>query len=84
MYAIRSYYDFKAYYNLGVIFGRTGKIEKAMEYFDRSIALNPYNYLAHINKGILYLNSGSFDSAIDSFNRSLAINPAVASVYNSP
>ena len=43
-------------YNLGVTYGKKGKVDKAIENYDKTIELNPNYAVAYSNRGNVYTN----------------------------
>lgn len=48
---------------------------KALEYFDRGLALNPTNYLGFFNKAIVLIRMERFSEAEDSLRQAVALSP---------
>jgi len=65
----------RAYYNRGYAYRDLGQPYKAIEDFDKAIALNPVNYEAFNLRGLAFMDIGQFNKSIEDFNRSIAINP---------
>lgn len=53
----------------------SGNFGKAIEYFDKVLAINPQNELVWAKKGMLYSSLGRHEEAIECYNRALEINP---------
>jgi regulator of sirC expression with transglutaminase-like and TPR domain len=70
-----------AYLNRGIAFEKTGQIDRAIEDYDRAIAIDPLYYEAYNNRGVLYGQEGKFDLAIEYFNKSIGINPDNEEAY---
>ena len=52
-----------------------GKLDEALECFNKAISLEQYNIDFLLNKGVVLMELGKFEEAVDSFNRVLLINP---------
>lgn len=64
------------FYRLGVAYGRhKNNLEKAIEYFNRSIFINPKNADAYQDLGVVYAMKKDFDNALYCFNKTLQLNP---------
>ncbi|HEX4140822.1 MAG TPA: DUF3857 domain-containing protein [Candidatus Methylacidiphilales bacterium] len=59
---------------LGLIYGRGGQPEKAIQYFARAAAIKPDAELVN-NLGYSYLSLGQTDKAIEAFKHSLELDP---------
>jgi tetratricopeptide (TPR) repeat protein len=74
---------YNAYYGLGRAFKRTGKPEKAVQYFDKSLLLAPWYHKALTGRGLTLIELGQYDSAISDFNTILnQYLPGDAETYN--
>jgi tetratricopeptide (TPR) repeat protein len=71
-----------AYNNRGIAFGRTGQLDRAIQDFDRAIALDPSFDRAYNNRGAAYLMHGSFDKAIEDFDKAVTLRAGNASAYS--
>lgn len=63
------------WFNVGTIYAREYKFEKAIEAFDYALAINPENSSVLYNKAILLVNSEKFSEAIETFSAFLDIEP---------
>jgi tetratricopeptide (TPR) repeat protein len=70
-----------AYTYRGVAFERGGQFDKAIEDYERAIALSPSYYKAYNNMGALYGKMSLFARAIEYFNKAIAIAPNYADAY---
>jgi lipoprotein NlpI len=70
-----------AYNNRGVVFEEMGKFDKAIEDFDKAIALNPGDPVAYNNRGLVFEKMGKFDKAIEDFDKTISLNPFYPGVY---
>jgi tetratricopeptide (TPR) repeat protein len=61
---------------IGMIYGKKGRIEKAMEALDQAERLDPNFDMTYVYKGNLEAARGNYPAAIALYNRALAINPA--------
>jgi len=61
--------------NLGTLYDREGRIEEAIVYYKKGLALKPSEYVAHYNLGTIYRDQGNTDAAADSYRDALDIYP---------
>jgi folate-binding protein YgfZ len=52
-----------AYESIGVILGRLGQFEKAIDYMDRLLAVEPESVMAHTNKSLYLMKLGRIEEA---------------------
>lgn len=69
------------YYHLASNYYLTGNMPQAIDFFKKSIELNPLNYRAYNELGFIYKMADQFDSALTCFNRSREIAPAFPLAY---
>jgi tetratricopeptide (TPR) repeat protein len=72
----------KSYYNLGTIYGSTGKEEQAVDALKKAIAITPNDAEAHYQLGVTHYNAGRLEDAIASYKKAITIAPHDISVYN--
>lgn len=65
----------QTYQSLGVIYFNTKDYDKAAEYINHAIEINPSNLTLQYNLGVIYLNSGKSDKAKEIFSDILKIDP---------
>jgi tetratricopeptide (TPR) repeat protein len=70
-----------AYTNLGSVYQKAGQFDKALEYYDKALSLDPNDYLAYVNRGVIFNDVGRYDLAIESYGRAVATNPADYTAY---
>lgn len=71
----RMYFD-----DLGSLYLRTGRLDEAIEAFQKSIALAPDGFRGYRNLGVAYYMQGKLGEAASQFQKALAIQPD-ASLY---
>ena len=71
-----------AYNNLGVVYGARGMHDKAIEAYEKALAISPSYVKAHNNLGHAYFKTGKYYKAIDAFERALAGNPHLVEAHN--
>ena len=64
-----------------IISGERGEYKKAVEYFNRSLVLNPNSIDAHYNFGIFYLKNKKHDFAIREFMKCIELDPRNADAH---
>jgi S1-C subfamily serine protease len=74
--------DASAYYNRGVSYRETGKLDLAMADYTRAIELNPKYFEAYNNRGNLYMARGDNQRALQEFDAAVKINPKYAIAHN--
>ena len=72
-----------AYYNCGIAWERKRKYDKAIEYYNIAIELEPDNNENYYNnRGVVLLKTGEYEEAIANFDKAIEINPNLAQAYN--
>ena len=71
-----------AHNNLGVLYDGRGLHDKALEEYEKAIAINPTFADAHNNLGVAYKRKGNYDRAMQEYQRALAGNPNLAEAHN--
>ena len=81
--ALKLEFDTKAwvYYNRGIAYANTGKIDRAVQDFTQAIALNPKFADAYYNRGNAHSIKGEYDKAIRDYTQVIALNPKFADAY---
>ena len=64
-----------ALYNLGVVYKRTKKFERAREQFRKVLELQPNHVNAQIQIGLVYEEQGFFEDAEDAYRKAREIEP---------
>jgi hypothetical protein len=70
-----------AYYNLGLVYGRKGLLDIAIDSFSKAIDINPKFDMAYNNRGTAYYLRGQYDKAFGDFNEAINLNPNNAEAY---
>ena len=73
--------NFLAHTNLGIALFEKGKIEEAIEHYNKAIGLNPAYSYPYNSRGIIYRERGQYQLAIEDFNNAIRINPDFAEFY---
>ncbi len=80
----KPYSDYSAedYFSFGVGFSQRKAHEKAIEYYDKAIELNPKFAAADYNRGVARMDSGDYQGAIADYDKAIELNPQSAEAYN--
>ncbi|MCP4694811.1 MAG: tetratricopeptide repeat protein [Desulfobacterales bacterium] len=71
--------------DLGVMYRRKGQPEKAVQSFDKAIAVNPGHNVPRFNKGIVLMHDlNDHDGAIEAWEELLRLNPAAKTPTGKP
>jgi protein O-mannosyl-transferase len=84
-YVIKNYPDTipLSYNNRGLAFEKMGQTERALEDYEKAIAINPSFDKAYVNRGhVLFKIKGQYDRAIADFDRAIALNSSAFEAYN--
>jgi tetratricopeptide (TPR) repeat protein len=84
-YVIKNYPDTipLSYNNRGLAFEKMGQPERALEDYEKAIAINPSFDKAYINRGHVFFKiKGQHDRAIADFDRAIVLNPSAYEAYN--
>lgn len=73
----------KAYNNLGYYYSNKGHFEKAVEYYEKALEIQPIYSIAYSGLGEVALRQGAYEKAVVNFERAIEINPNKAGNYNS-
>src|SRR6516225_698795 len=64
-----------AYVDLGIAYGKSGDLDKAVASLKRAVGLNPRQLVAYNELGIVYRRRGEFAAARESYERALGVFP---------
>jgi tetratricopeptide (TPR) repeat protein len=64
-----------AYKSLGNVYRRMGRVDKAIEAFEKSLIVNPNNADMHNDVGIEYVKKGDIEKAIEHFRAAVRLDP---------
>jgi len=71
-----------AYNNLGLYYRKNNNIDKAIAYYEKTIAISPDYYLPYNNLGKIYFEQGNDDLAIEYFNKAIELDPEMPSALS--
>ncbi|HDQ16353.1 MAG TPA: tetratricopeptide repeat protein [Bacteroidetes bacterium] len=63
------------YSRMGVIYGKSGNMNKAFELLNKAIDLDPKNSNAHADRGYAYFITGNVTKSLADYNKALELNP---------
>ena len=69
------------YNNRGIHYFGIGEFDKAIEYFNKAIRLDPEFAIAYYNRGYAYNEKGDYDRAIGDYNKAVVLKPDHALIY---
>jgi len=67
---------------MGIVLQEQGKLEEAIEAYNKALAINPNYANAYNNMGAILQDQGKLEEAIEAYNKALAIKPDYAEAYN--
>jgi len=73
--------DAGAFYDRGLAFAHKGKLQRAIDNFNKAIRLNPDYADAYYDRGLAYASIGDNDRAIADLGKAIEFNPAHAFPY---
>ena len=68
----------RAHNNLGNALGRSGRLEEAVEQYEKALAIDPRHSRAHNNLAMTLESLGRLDQAISHYRRAVEIDPGYA------
>ncbi len=73
---------YSALTNLGVLYRKTGRSKRAIDYFKRAIIVNPSDATAYNNLANCYLEMAEYDKVIEPATKAAGLNSHMASSYS--
>ena len=70
------------HFGIGEAWQKLGKLEEAIDAYNKAISFKPDFAEAYNNIGIVLVDQGKLEEAMDAYNRALAIKPDYAEAYN--
>jgi len=74
--------DFDAYYSLGSIYQKYGRLGEAQTCYEQALAFNPQAAETHTNLGVILQNQERLEEAISHYNQAIQIKPEDYRAYN--
>jgi len=71
-----------AHYDLGIIYGKTGRAADAVLAYRSAVSVNPKMEKAYNNMGLLYQRMGNVNKAQESFKRAIELDSGFYQAYN--
>jgi tetratricopeptide (TPR) repeat protein len=71
-----------AYNNRGWAYYKQGQLDKALEDYNKAIAINPSLFQAYSNRGVILTEKSQFDKALEDYKKAIALNPSHSGTYN--
>ncbi len=65
----------EAYYNLGIVYFNSGKLDLALAQFNKVIRALPNFSKPYFGRGLIYYKKGHFEKAINDFQKVVDLNP---------
>jgi tetratricopeptide (TPR) repeat protein len=72
----------EAYFKLGIVYTRLGRLDEGKKAFEKVIRLNPDAVPAHFNIGIAYAQLGRYQDALQANQEALRIDSGFAPAHN--
>ena len=69
--------------NLANSYGELGRLDKALDCYDRALAVDPAFVVAHLNKAATLVIAGQVGAALRQFEEALRYDPENANVHKS-
>ena len=73
--------DSTVYFYIGIAYDNKKEYDKAIESYQKALAINPKKDEAYINMGSAYDDKKEYDKAIESYQKALEINPKKDEAY---
>jgi tetratricopeptide (TPR) repeat protein len=70
------------WYNRGFAFQEQGRLDEAIECYDKSLDIDPEYAFAWNNKGFILMEQGSYYEAIECYDKALNIDPECAATWH--
>lgn len=71
----------EVYYNIGVAYHMTEKLDEAISYYDKCIEINPYFESAHLNIGVCYFAKINLEKSLYHLNKAIKLDPNMYQAY---
>jgi len=74
--------SYLAHNNLGNILFRNGRMDEAMEHYQKALAIHPQYDLAHNNLGLVLFRKGRVDEAVEHYQKAVEIQPQYVEAHD--
>ncbi len=71
----------QAHNNLAVALVGEGKMEEAINHYNKAIRISPMEFSLYVNRGVAYAALGHYQIAIDDYNKSIHLEPNNAGAF---
>jgi tetratricopeptide (TPR) repeat protein len=71
----------QAYDNLGVALAGKGKMEEAIDNYNKAIRIAPKEFSLYVNRGAAYASMGHYQMAVHDYTKSIHLEPNNADIY---
>ncbi|EFK11507.1 tetratricopeptide repeat protein [delta proteobacterium NaphS2] len=78
----KSPHNHRAYYNLGNVLQRRGKLDEALLQYEKALQLRPNFAVAHDNMGLIFMAKGNIPEAVKHTGMAVRIRPGNAIIQN--
>ncbi len=72
----------ETFFNAGNIFRTLGKLDKAIEFYNKCLLLNPEYTNAYYNMGLIFKNQGKLNNSVEAFKKCVLYKPDFVEAYN--
>lgn len=73
--------NYLSFNNLGCALAAKGKIQEAIDNFNKAIQVAPDLYLSYYNRGLAYSELGKYQRAIEDYDQTIRLKPDCAGAY---
>ena len=71
-----------AYNNFAVDLRKKGDVERAIDYYNKALEIDPRHAKAYNNRGVAWKFKGDIERAVADYNEAMEIDPLLAAAYN--
>lgn len=72
---LNAYKEEKLYAGIAACYCQLGEYEKSIEYYSKSLEIEPANFEAWVNSGVAYRKTGDRDKAMECYEKALEYDP---------
>jgi tetratricopeptide (TPR) repeat protein len=74
--------NYLAHSNLGLFLCTEGKINEALDHYNKAIRIKKDNAIIYTNRGVVFTKTGKYYEAINDFNEAIRLKPDYADAYS--